>query len=71
MNRTVQAATAQMVRSSSANIFASVTAGICALWGPRHGGANERVIKMLGDIKKDGGDVDKYIKLAKDKSSGL
>jgi len=65
------AATAQIVRSSSANIFASITAGICALWGPRHGGANERVIRMLEDIKNDGGDVSKYVKVAKDKSSGF
>lgn len=61
--------TVRMVRSSKANLFASITSGICALWGPRHGGANEEVIDMLQKIKNDGGDVKKYVTLAKDKES--
>jgi citrate synthase len=61
--------TVRLVRSSGANIFACIAAGICALWGPRHGGANEKVIDMLEEIQKDGGDVQKYINLAKDKNS--
>jgi citrate synthase len=61
----------RLVRSSSANIFASITAGICALWGPRHGGANERVIEMLEEIRVSGGDVKKFVEKVKDKSSGV
>jgi len=61
--------TVRMVRSSMANLFATVTAGICALWGPRHGGANEEVIEMLLEIKNDGGNVKKFVELAKDKNS--
>lgn len=61
--------TVRMVGSSWANLYASITAGICALWGPLHGGANEEVIMMLDQIYKDGGDVDKYVNMAKDKSS--
>jgi citrate synthase len=61
--------TVRIVRSSLANIFACITAGICALWGKRHGGANEQVIKMLEQIRDDGGDVRKYVELAKDKNS--
>jgi citrate synthase len=63
--------TVRMVGSSNSNLFASIAAGICALWGPLHGGANEAVVQMLNRIKDDGGDVDKYVKLAKDKSSGF
>jgi citrate synthase len=63
--------TVRMVRSSMANIFASVASGILALWGPRHGGANERVIEMLQLIKKDGGNVKKYVELAKSKESSF
>ncbi|MBN1270098.1 MAG: citrate synthase [Kiritimatiellae bacterium] len=58
----------RLVGSAGANLYASVTAGICALWGPRHGGANQYVIEMLTQILKDGGDVDKVIASAKDKS---
>ncbi len=58
--------TVRMVGSSQANLFASVSAGICALWGPLHGGANQEVIDMLEEIQKDGGDVNKYVKKAKD-----
>ena len=58
--------TVRMVGSSDANLFASVAAGINALWGPLHGGANQAVIEMLGAIRADGGDVDKYVARAKD-----
>lgn len=61
--------TVRMVSSSKANLFAAITAGICALWGPRHGGANEEVIGMLEEMRQDGGRVQKYIDLAKDKNS--
>lgn len=63
--------TVRMVGSSQANVFASVAAGVSALWGPLHGGANQEVIMMLQDIHNDGGDVQKYVKLAKDKNSGF
>ena len=61
--------TVRLVGSAKANLFASISAGICALWGPLHGGANQEVIEMLEEIKKDGGDVKKYVALAKDKKS--
>ena len=61
--------TVRLVGSSRANIFASMAAGILALWGPLHGGANQEVIEMLEAIHKDGGDVQKYVDLAKDKNS--
>lgn len=61
--------TVRMVGSSEANLFATISAGICALWGPLHGGANQQVINMLQKIKEDGGDYKKYINLAKDKES--
>jgi citrate synthase len=61
--------TVRMVASSKASIFAAITAGICALWGPRHGGANEEVIDMLEEMRREGGGVKKYIELAKDKNS--
>ena len=61
--------TVRMVGSSQANLFASISAGICALWGPLHGGANQEVIEMLEHIKADGGDFKKYMELAKDKNS--
>jgi citrate synthase len=57
--------TVRMVGSSWANLFASVSAGICALWGPLHGGANQEVIEMLEDMERDGGDIQKYIDKAK------
>jgi citrate synthase len=63
--------TVRLVGSAKANLFASISAGICALWGPLHGGANQEVIEMLDNIKKDGGGVKKYIDLAKDKNSGF
>jgi len=56
------------VGSAGANLYASISAGICALWGPLHGGANQKVIEMLEEIERDGGDVDKIIERAKDKN---
>jgi citrate synthase len=58
--------TVRLVGSSDANLFASVAAGINALWGPLHGGANQAVIEMLEAIRADDGDVDKYVARAKD-----
>jgi citrate synthase len=63
--------TVRMVGSSEANLFASVAAGINALWGPLHGGANQAVLETLQNIQRDGGDVDKYVKMAKDPDSGF
>ena len=63
--------TVRMVGSSGANIYASLAAGICALWGPLHGGANQKVIEMLEMIANDGCDYKKYVEMAKDKSSGF
>jgi citrate synthase len=63
--------TVRMVGSSQANLWASMSAGICALWGPLHGGANQRVIEMLEHIQSDGGNYKKYVDMAKDKSSGF
>lgn len=63
--------TVRMVGSSDANLFASIAAGICALWGPLHGGANEAVVNMLNQIAEDGGNVKKYVDMAKDKSNGF
>lgn len=59
--------TVRIVGSSQASLYASISAGINALWGPLHGGANQAVIEMLENIKNDGGDADKYIRKAKDK----
>ena len=63
--------TVRMVGSSQANLFASISAGICALWGPLHGGANQEVIEMLERIRDDGGDYKKFVDMAKDKNSGF
>ena len=63
--------TVRMVGSSNANLFASISAGICALWGPLHGGANEACVSMLEQIAEDGGDVEKYVDMAKDKENGF
>lgn len=60
--------TVRMVGSSKANLFASISAGICALWGPLHGGANQEVLEMLEAIRQDGGDYKKYLNKAKDKN---
>ncbi len=64
-------ATVRMVGSSQANLFAAVSAGILALWGPLHGGANEEVLEMLQGIHDSGGDVKKAVELAKKKDSGF
>jgi citrate synthase len=61
--------TVRLAGSSHANLYASITAGICALWGPRHGGANQMVLEMLAEIKADGGNVKQFIARAKDKNS--
>src|SRR5206468_11666600 len=62
--------TVRMVASSQANLFASAAAGVCALWGPLHGGANQAVIAMLEDIHQSGDDGRRFIEAAKDKKSG-
>jgi citrate synthase len=63
--------TVRVVGSSGANLFASVASGVCALWGPLHGGANVAVLEMLGEIHKGGLSPDKCIELAKDKKSSF
>ena len=63
--------TVRIVGSSDANLYASISAGISALWGPLHGGANQAVIEMLQKIKEDGGDVDKWVAKAKDKNDSF
>lgn len=60
--------TVRMVGSSDCNLYASISAGISALWGPLHGGANQAVIEMLEKIKEDGGDINKWLNRAKDKN---
>ena len=60
--------TVRIVGSSHASLYASISAGISALWGPLHGGANQAVIEMLENIQADGGDVNKYMAKAKDKN---
>ena len=62
--------TVRMVASSKANLFASVASGVCALWGPLHGGANQAVIEMLEQIHREGDDGSRFIEAAKDKKSG-
>jgi citrate synthase len=64
-------ATVRTVGSSHANLYASVAAGILALWGPLHGGANQQVIEMLERIRAEGGNIQKFIDMAKDKDSGF
>ncbi len=63
--------TVRMVGSSDANLFAAVSAGICALWGPLHGGANQACVQMLEQIRDEGGNVKKFVDMAKDKKSGF
>jgi citrate synthase len=63
-------ATVRMVASSRANVFASAAAGVCALWGPLHGGANQAVLEMLEEIHRSGDDGSRFILDAKDKQSG-
>ena len=60
--------TVRIVGSSHAGLFASISAGISALWGPLHGGANQAVVEMLEAIRQDGGDTKKYMEKAKDKA---
>jgi citrate synthase len=62
--------TVRMVASSQANMFACAAAGVCALWGPLHGGANQAVVEMLEQIHREGDDGSKFIAAAKDKTSG-
>ncbi|HEY3763500.1 MAG TPA: citrate synthase [Verrucomicrobiae bacterium] len=62
--------TVRMVASSQANLYASCSAGVCALWGPLHGGANQAVLEMLDEIHRTGDDGSKFIAAAKDKNSG-
>jgi citrate synthase len=61
--------TVRLIGSSQANLYASISGGINALWGPLHGGANQAVIEMLHEIHDNGGDVDKFIEMSKDKSN--
>jgi len=63
--------TVRMVGSSNANLFASISAGIGALWGPLHGGANEACVNMLEQIARDGVNVEKYVNMAKDKQNNF
>ncbi|RMH19827.1 MAG: citrate synthase [Acidobacteria bacterium] len=60
--------TVRMVGSSDANLYASIAGGVCALWGPLHGGANQRVMEMLARIYEDGNDYRKYVDKAKDRN---
>jgi len=62
--------TVRLVGSSLAPLYASIAAGISALWGPLHGGANQKVIEMLEQIAAEGGNADSFVERAKDKSSG-
>ena len=63
--------TVRLVGSSRANIFSSISAGICALWGPLHGGANQKVLEQLQMISDDGGDYKKYVNKAKHKDDSF
>lgn len=65
------ASTVRIVGSSQANLYSSISAGVSALWGPLHGGANQAVIEMLEMIKKDGGDLQKWVDKAKDKNDSF
>ncbi|HDI79302.1 MAG TPA: citrate synthase [Desulfobacteraceae bacterium] len=61
-------AAVRLVGSAKVNLYAAISAGICALWGPLHGGANQKVVEMLTQIYENGGDVTPFIKRAKDKN---
>lgn len=63
--------TVRIVGSSQANLYSSISAGVAALWGPLHGGANQAVIEMLEMIKADGGNIDRWIERAKDKNDSF
>lgn len=62
------ASTVRLVGSSKANLYSSISAGVIALWGPLHGGANQAVIEMLEKVQKDGGSIEKWVEKAKDKN---
>jgi citrate synthase len=64
-------AAVRLVGSAKVNLYAAISAGLCALWGPLHGGANQAVIEMLNDIKAAGGDVKPFIERAKDKKDSF
>ncbi|MCC7537238.1 MAG: citrate synthase [Deltaproteobacteria bacterium] len=63
--------TARMVASSGANLFASLSAGVCALWGPRHGGANQEVVEMLETIRSSGSTCRAFVEKVKRKEAGV
>lgn len=63
--------TVRLVGSAHANLYASISAGISALWGPLHGGANQAVMDMMAKIQRRGGDIHKFIEMAKDKTSNF
>ena len=63
--------TVRIVGSAQTNLFASISAGICALWGPLHGGANQEVVEMLNDIQKKGLTAKEFVTQVKDKKSGI
>lgn len=63
--------TVRMVGSSQASLYASMAAGVTALWGPRHGGANQAVIEMLEQIRAEGGDYKKFLERVKNRESGV
>jgi citrate synthase len=63
--------TVRMVGSSNANLFVSISAGVSALFGPLHGGANQAVLEMLEGIKQDGGDIPRFVQRVKDKEPGV
>ncbi len=63
------ASTVRMAGSSHASLYAAISAGVCALWGPLHGGANQQVIEMLEQIRNEGSDIQKMVAKAKDKNS--
>lgn len=65
------ASTVRVVGSSQSNLYSSISAGISALWGPLHGGANQEVLEMLEQIQNDGGNVQKWINKAKDKNDSF
>ena len=62
------ASTVRLVGSSKANLYSSISAGVIALWGPLHGGANQAVIEMLDAVRRDGGSIEKWVEKAKDKN---
>jgi len=61
-------AAVRLVGSARVNLYAAISAGICALWGPLHGGANQAVVEMLSEIQANGGDVDPYVARARDRN---